>query len=138
MRSFLNKFFRFLLVSGLGWVLDFGIFTLLTQWGGLLVLWANYLSSLPAVTFVFFVSTRKTFVCRPDGLSLRVKYLLYVLYQAVLISLVSLVGEGLSHLLAHASWDLLAVHAKLAAKVLITPITMLCNFFVLRQITEKW
>lgn len=138
MRTLLHKFLRFALTSGIGWVLDFGVFIVLTQLFGLRVLPANYLSSLPAVTFVFFVSLRKTFVCREDGLSLRSKYALYVLYQLVLVSLVSLLGEALFRLLGECSWQLVARNAKLAAKILITPVTMICNFFVLRQITEKW
>ncbi len=138
MQTLLRKFFRFVLTSGIGWVIDFGIFIVLTQLVGLNVLPANYLSSLPAVTFVFLVSTRKTFVCRKDGLRLRTKYIVYVVYQLILISLVSLLGEWLSHALTGCSVALIAEHAKLAAKILITPVTMVCNFFVLRQLAEKW
>ena len=125
------------MVSGVGWVIDFGIYTLLT--GPLLfpVALSNYISSVPAITFVFLVSTRKMFICRPDGLSKKTKYFLSVIYQLILVTIVSFaaqwLAESLTHLLPAA-----AQYTKLAAKVLITPVTMVCNFFVLKLIAEKW
>ena len=55
------------MVSGVGWVIDFGIYTLLTGPMSFPVALSNYISSVPAITFVFFVSTRKMFICRPDA-----------------------------------------------------------------------
>lgn len=137
MREFLSKFLRFLMVSGVGWLLDFGIFTALT--GGLLlpVALSNYLSSLPAITFVFFVSTRKILVCREGGISRRQKYLCYVVYQLLLVTAVSFLAQWLAGALASVM-PLWAEWSKLGAKVLITPITMISNFFVLKWIAEKW
>lgn len=138
MKQILRKFIQFVLVSGVGWLIDFSVFLALTNLFCASVLAANYLSSLPAITFVFFVSTRKTFVCRVDGLSMKGKYVAYVVYQLLLVSLVSLLGQGLflkiTPLLPALSQEL----CKLLIKVCITPITMVCNFFVLRQIAEKW
>ena len=138
MDTLFRKFCHFVLVSGVGWLIDFGVFSLLTRLCGLSVLAANYISTLPAVTFVFLVSTRKTFVYRADGLSMRQKYVLYVVYQFILVSLVSVFGQWLYGQIAALLPFLSEANAKLAAKVLITPVTMLCNFFVLRQIAEKW
>lgn len=138
MKQLLTKFVQFVLVSGVGWLIDFSVYLALTAAMGRSVLVANYLSSLPAITFVFLVSTRKTFVCRKDGLSMKGKYAAYVVYQFLLVSLVSCFGQwlflrGMTVLPAD-----YAQVCKLMIKVLITPITMICNFFVLRQIAEKW
>lgn len=142
MKKLLNKFLKFVLVSGVGWVLDFGIFTLLTGLLGWPVVGSNYLSSLVAVTFVFSVSTRKILSNRAEGHSPRVKYLVYVAYQLVLVTAVSFLAQWLHELLGRwqviAALPILAENTKLLAKILITPITMICNFFVLRQISERW
>ena len=44
-------------------------------------------SSLVAVCFVFCVSTRKTFVQKDGGIPLKVKFVIYILYQIILILL---------------------------------------------------
>lgn len=137
MGNLISKFFRFIGVSGIGWVIDFVIYTLLTEAAHLPVALSNYISTVPAITLVFFVSTRKLFLCRPDGLSLRTKYLLYVAYQLLLVTAVSFLAQWLAGVLP-LLLPFLAPIAKLAAKILITPITMVCNFFVLKYLAEKW
>ena len=131
------KFCRFIGVSGIGWVMDFVLYTLLTGVIHLPVALSNYLSTIPAITFVFFVSTRKLFVCRPDGLTKPAKYALYVIYQLILVTCVSFLAQWLAAILP-ALLPFLSSFAKLAAKILITPITMVCNFFVLKILAEKW
>ena len=139
-KKLLEKFLRFVLVSGVGWLIDFAIYTALTKALRFPVVGANYLSSLVSVTFVFFVSTEKVLENRPGRLSMPQKYLLYVGYQVVLVTAVSFLAAWLDRLLAALRFvqaaPLLAENTKLLAKLLITPVTMLCNFFVLRRITE--
>ena len=137
MTKLLKKFCAFLLCSGIGWLIDFGIYWLLTAQFGFPVTGANYISSIPAITFVFFVSTRKTFLCRPDGLSKAAKYLIYVVYQLLLLTAVSFLA-GWLHPVLQGALPALRDYAKLLSKICITPITMICNFFVLRMIAEKW
>ena len=137
MTKLLKKFCVFLLCSGIGWIIDFSLYWLLTARFDFNVTAANYLSSIPAITFVFFVSTRKTFVCRPEGLSKGLKYLIYVVYQLLLLTAVSFLAGWLYPIL-QAVLPSLSDYAKLLSKVCITPITMICNFFVLRMIAEKW
>ena len=136
----LRQALRFLAVSGTGWVIDFGCYYLLTTYGRLIVAYANMLSSIPAITLVFFVSTRKIFANKKEGLPLWGKYLVYFLYQMVLVFCVSWVGEWLFRLLgktARMSVPLLAEHLKIVCKILITPITMTANFFVMKVLCEK-
>ncbi len=137
MSKLIKKLGAFLLFSGVGWIIDFGIYSILTGPMGLPVAGANYLSSVPAITFVFFASTRKTFRCRTEGLSKGTKYLIYVVYQLLLVTAVSFLAQALDPLLAKVI-PVAAAYSKLLAKVCITPVTMLCNFFVLRRIAEKW
>ena len=137
MTKLLKKFCAFLLCSGIGWLIDFGIYWLLTSQFGFPVTGANYISSIPAITFVFFVSTRKTFLCRPDGLSKAAKYVIYVVYQLLLLTAVSVLA-GWLHPILQEALPAFQDYAKLLSKVCITPITMICNFFVLRMIAEKW
>lgn len=137
MNKFLKKLWVFLLFSGIGWIIDFGIYSFLTGTLDFPVAGANYLSSIPAITFVFFASTRKTFQCRPEGLPKGAKYLLYVVYQLLLVTAMSFLAHALDPMLARVL-PAVAEYSKLLAKVCITTITMLCNFFVLRLIAEKW
>ena len=137
MANLISKFFRFVGISGIGWIIDFVIYTLLTEVAHFPVALSNYISTVPAITLVFFVSTRKLFICRPDGLSLRAKYVLYVVYQLLLVTGVSFLAQWLAGALP-LLLPFLSGFAKLAAKILITPITMVCNFFVLKYLAEKW
>ena len=137
MAKLMAKFIRFIGISGMGWIIDFVLFTLLTGVFRLPVALSNYISSIPAITLVFFLSTHKLFVCRPNGLSLRAKYLLYVVYQFLLLTAVSFLAQWLAVVLP-LSLPFLSGLAKPASKILITPITMICNFFALKYLAEKW
>lgn len=136
----LGQALRFFGVSGSGWLIDFCVFWVLTQFGGLKVAYANMLSSIPAITLVFFVSTRHIFAGRKEGLPLWKKYVIYFLYQMLLVFCVSWIGEGLYQLLSRTSlvqFPLLSEHLKLVCKILITPITMSINFVVMKLLCER-
>lgn len=125
-------------ISGLGWCLDFGIYLALTLLLELPVQTANHISTIPAVTLVFFLSTRHTFRQRPGGLPLWVKYLLYVGYQLLLVAGVSWLGQQVYDLLIVLPLPTLILDSlKILIKIGITPITMLLNYFVLGRLTER-
>lgn len=125
-------------ISGLGWCLDFGIYLALTLLLELPVQTANHISTIPAVTLVFFLSTRHTFRQRPGGLPLWVKYLLYVGYQLLLVAGVSWLGQQVYDLLIVLPLPALILDSlKILIKIGITPITMLLNYFVLGRLTER-
>lgn len=125
-------------ISGLGWCLDFGIYLALTLLLELPVQTANHISTIPAVTLVFFLSTRHTFRQRPGGLPLWVKYLLYVVYQLLLVAGVSWLGQqGYDLLIVLPLPALILDSLKILIKIGITPITMLLNYFVLGWLTER-
>lgn len=129
----------FTLISGCGWCFDFGLYLFATICLGVPVGWSNLMSSLVAVTFVFAFATRHIFARRQGHLSLRWKYVIYLVYQVCLVSAVSYLAQGLfqaciasayAGVLADAQW-------KALVKCLITPLTLCCNFMVMKYLTER-
>lgn len=149
----LRQLAGFVGISGLGWCLDFALYLCFTLVLGWPVFWANCASGLPAITLVFAVSTHKIF--RQGGrLPLAVKYLLYLAYQGLLLAAVSSLAAALvpplSRLLEGAgallpmfgnwgyalpAWP--SGPAKTLSKLGITPLTMLCNFCVMKLLSER-
>ena len=138
LKELIKKAVRFFFTSGLGFLMDFSVYTLLTVKAGFGVMPANCISSLVGASFVFIVSTSRIFEKKEGGLPLPVKYALYIIYQLVLIFCVSWLGarinEGINDIFTAA---LILRYSKLLSKVVITPFTMVCNFIVTRTITEK-
>lgn len=131
---------KFLMVSGTGWVLDFSVYIFLTYKLGSIVAYANMISAIPAVTFVFFVSTRKIFDTKSGKVPLGAKYLIYFFYQILLVSIVSFWGQILYNFILGTffmEYGWVADNLKLLTKVFITPITMIMNFLVLKILAEK-
>lgn len=135
LKLLLTQFIKFLFVSGTGWIIDFGLYLLLTGIFSFQILYSNMLSSIPAITFVFIISTKKIFKKNKGGFSIKQKYIVYFIYQMVLILSVSLLGEFF-YIIAirngiNFSW------LKITIKVMITPVTMILNFFVIKYLSEN-
>ncbi len=137
-KSLFRQILEFIGISGLGWLMDFAVYSVLTALG-VPAGYANFLSALPAVTFVFFFATKKTFVKNERGIPLGLKYALYVAYQLLLLTGVSFLNQKIFDLLRGAltQGTFLYRYSALVSKILITPITMLCNFIVLKRLTER-
>ena len=135
MKKLIIQFLKFLLISGTGWLIDTTIYTVLTLIFKYNVVFSNILSSVPAITFVFFVSTKKVFLTHMGKFSLKQKYFIYILYQMILIITVSVIGQILYNMTENLlnNKDLL----KIIIKLVITPITMITNFFVMKFLAEK-
>lgn len=134
-----SKLFRFILVSGAGWGIDFAIYTVLVKLFFQGVFIANCISSLLAITFVFFIATRKVFESNSGRLSLRSKYLLYIMYQIILILFISWLAAVLNRELSSFfhNFILIKENTELVSKVMITPVTMILNFIVMKYLVEK-
>jgi hypothetical protein len=138
LKKILKQFINFLFLSGIGWLIDFTLYLLFSNVFNLKIIHSNILSSIPAVTFVFFVSTRKIFAKNNSRISLKEKYLIYFLYQLILILLISLLAQYLYLLsLKNISMNVELKLLKIIIKILITPITMLINFIVMKFLIEK-
>lgn len=130
----------FVFTSGLGWIIDFFTYTLLVYLLNISVGYANYMSAIPAITFVFVVSTRKIFKKNSQGMPLIYKYLIYVTYQMVFISLMSYLNYKLFVQLSDQTYfvnSFLGDYLAMVSKVFITPITLGMNLFVTKYITER-
>ena len=138
LKKILKQFINFLFLSGIGWLIDFTLYLLFSNVFNLKIIYSNILSSIPAVTFVFFISTRKIFSKNNSRISLKEKYLIYFLYQLILILLISLLAQYLYLLsLKNISMNVELKLLKIIIKILITPITMLINFIVMKFLIEK-
>lgn len=138
LKKILRQFIKFLFLSGIGWLIDFTLYLIFSNIFDFRIIYSNILSSIPAVTFVFFVSTRRVFVKNKKGFTLKEKYFIYFLYQVILIITISLLGQYLYLLiLKNIAVKIELKILKLIIKILITPITMLINFIVMKFLVEK-
>lgn len=127
---------RFFMTSGVGWLIDFTVYAFLSALSGHPFV-SNIVSSLCGVTFVFAVSSKKTFVSGRSRLTLRAKFSLYLGYQAVFILLSSAATGWLSGVLFSCAVPLAARYFQLGAKIIVTPFTMVVNFIAMKLLIEK-
>jgi len=111
--------------SAAGLTLDCGLFLALTWRSFLAPEWANLISASAAVTLVYFLSVRRVFAYQ--GRFLLFRFLVYALYQVAAISAAS---WGVGALARLGLWPI-------AAKLLVLPVTFLCNFTAMQGITRQ-
>jgi putative flippase GtrA len=132
-----RNFMRFVAVAGAGWLLDFGILSLLTFNDVLPLFWRNMISSITAATFVFLVARRKVHLGAEGALLGRTAA--YVAYSLIIILAASSVMSPIYRALSREA-HLAAVPAAylmLLAKVIITPPQLLSNFVVSKLFAER-
>ncbi|MCQ2514859.1 MAG: GtrA family protein [Ruminococcus sp.] len=127
---------KFIGFSGIGWILDFSVFTVLGLFEDNVIL-NNIISSWVGVTFVFIFSTKSVFQ-NNSKISLKIKYLIYLFYQCILIFLVSNILAWVNGIIiSNINFEIILSFSHLISKILITPITMILNFIVMKNIIEK-
>lgn len=136
MKLLFSQAIRFLGLSGIGWLLDFSTFSVLEYFRSNPAL-NNFISSLVGLTFVFIFASGKVFR-NSTHIPIMWKYLIYLVYQLVLITLMS------RFLAAINTWITVSITASfivslspMISKIAITPITLLLNFFVMKNLIEK-
>ncbi len=129
--------FKFYGISGIGWIIDFGVFTLLTKIADAPAGISNIISSLCGVTFVFYTATMRTFAVKTQRFTRKQKYVFYVLFEIVIILIASKCIGLLSDIFAKAVISEVTKFAPIFAKICVTPFTMLCNFIFMKILTEK-
>ena len=135
-KKLFSQFIKFLFVSGIGWLIDFSLYAILTIEFNLKIFYANIFSSIPAISYVFLMSTKKIFTkSQKNTLTIVQKYIIYFIYQLLLIFFISIVAQNLYILLG--KYNLNFKLMKIIIKVLITPVTMTINFFVIKYLAEK-
>jgi putative flippase GtrA len=127
---------KFIGLSGIGWILDFMTFTVLGFFSKNITL-NNFISSWVGVTFVFIFATRKVFQ-NNSKIPLKMKYLIYLAYQCLLIYLISkLLGYVNAWIVKSIAIEFVIKLAPTISKIFVTPITMILNFIVMKTIIEK-
>lgn len=136
MKKLLLQALKFFGLSGIGWILDFSVYTILGFFSENLVL-NNYISSWVGVTFVFIFATRKIFK-NDSKISIGWKYVIYLFYQAVMIYLMSkLLGFVDGLILGVFTATIIVKFSAILAKIVVTPISMVVNFIVMKCVIEK-
>lgn len=136
MKRLLLQAIKFIGLSGIGWILDFCIYMGLGFVSSKLFI-NNIISSWVGVTFVFVFSTRKIFQNK-SGISLKCKYMIYILYQCVLILLISKLLNIINiTILNYIASDIVVRFSFVIAKIFVTPITMVLNFLVMKCVMER-
>lgn len=135
--KFIKQALVFFGISGIGWLMDITIYTILTSLTKINPMYVNILSSIVAVTFVYITSTKKLFINRENAISLKKKYIIYVVYQIFIIILSSYVIGVLAFLLSGVSISFIVKFAKITAKIIVTPFTMVINFLFMKFLIEK-
>lgn len=136
MKKLFLQAIKFIGFSGIGWILDFVTFTVLGIWSENYA-FNNIVSSLVGVTFVFIFATRAVFK-NNSKIPLKVKYVIYLVYQFALILLISWLLAYISNfIVTKSAVDLLIKFSNIISKILVTPITMALNFFVMKGVIEK-
>ncbi len=138
MKKMFLQFVRFIGISGVGWCIDFSLYLMLTSVFRWPVFISNCLSAVPAVTLVFSVSTAKIFRKAPGKIPVYAKYVIYLIYQFILLLIVSSLGQWLSDvIILKATMRLIVDLSKVIAKVMITPVTMVMNFLIMKLLSEN-
>ncbi|WP_269584224.1 GtrA family protein [Roseibium sp. Sym1] len=141
-----RRFSGFAVISGIGWCLDFMTMATLT-YSGIPVFWANFIGAFCGVTFVFFVAGKRIFR-KAHNRSMATLLLLYWIWQLVAVTAASALTAGVSWLLIvlleqsggtqilmDAGADIVTL-CGVTAKMLVTPFTLIANFFFMRFLLE--
>ena len=140
MNAKLKKVFKqaihFFAISGIGWLLDLIIYSILSNF--ILIGVANILSSSVAVTYVYLTSTRKIFA-NNNNYNLKVKYVIYLCYQICIILLFSfIINELATYIINNVNILFIYKYANICAKIIVTPVTMITNFIFMKILIEKF
>ncbi len=136
MKKILVEAIKFVGISGIGWIIDICIYLTLTYIIKCNVFLANVTSSLVGVTFVFIVSTRKLFK-NNSKINLKIKYIIYVIYQILLIITASKIMLIISDTLKETNINIILNYINIIVKIIITPFTLLINYIVMKYLIEK-
>jgi len=136
MKNLIKQAINFFGISGIGWILDIIVYTISTSIFKINVDVSNTFSSFIGVTFVFFVSTRKLFI-NNSKINIKIKYIIYIIYQVLLIFTASNIMLILKDYLLTININLIIKYINIIVKIIITPFTMVINFVVMKNLIEK-
>lgn len=136
MKNLILQAVKFIGLSGIGWILDFGVYAVLVSVSSKLML-NNIISSWAGVTFVFVFATRNVFKNK-SRIPLKWKYVIYILYQMILILVISKALNAVDMIIMNnTNNEMILKLSPAISKILITPVTMILNFGVMKGVMEK-
>lgn len=125
----LRKIIGFTSVSGIGFLLDLTVFTLLTS-AGVTIFLSNLLAGICGMSLVYTLSWRRIFT--PSDNNFALKLLVYIGYGLCLLTLSSWLLTELTQLAAAVAaalpFTVPVLLVRLAAKAVITVFTLACNY----------
>lgn len=127
---------KFVFVSGIGFIIDFTLYSILIRIIDMDIFLLSFLTALAGVTFVFFTSTKKVFETNTTRIPLKYKYLIYVIYQTILLLICSKIIVILNGVFSSSSIYLVSKYSKELAKLCIPVFTLTINYFVMKKITK--
>ncbi len=125
MKFMVKQFMKFTTTSGLGWILDFLIYSLLVHFFSSFI--SNCISATVAVTFVYLLSVNKIFNVNTNYAKLG--FVMYLIYQSFSIICFSILINFLS------SFELFSIFGGFkyqSIKILVTPFTLFTNFVFMK------
>lgn len=136
MKKLIIQAFCFFGLSGIGWLIDMSIYSILVNFNVHTII-ANIISSFVAVTFVYTTSTKKIFKNINEDFNVKKKYIVYIVYQILIILISSTLINILSNEIINCEISLIANYHRIFAKVFVTPLTMITNFIFMKFLIEK-
>ena len=137
--SMLRAPMKFVGLSGVGWLIDMAVYTLLVAGFAVGAFSANLVSGVCGAIFAFLTANRFVFAGSLDRLSTKLTlYILYTITQIVVASaLVEAVARGLQYGAEHFRYSTASSILAIAAKCLVTPLTLVANYFVARSLSRR-
>lgn len=128
--------FRFVVISGFGWIVDISTMTIIVHFGGEPAI-SNFCSALLAITFVYWLSRMFVFEKKMEKRAFT-GYVFYSLYSLVVIVLFSMLIQYISYFLFHFhSYFFSLTTSAFIAKIIVTPFNLYVNFVVSKFIAGK-
>lgn len=122
----LMQIFKFGIVGGTAFIIDYGIFTILSQLLGIHYLIASIISFSISVIYNYILSIKWVFDVSKKQTT----------KEFIIFIVLSVIGLGLNSLIMYISVDLMQIH-EMISKIVATAIVMVYNFITRKIFIEK-
>ena len=131
----MKLFLGFVLISGVGWLLDMISYAALSHFVGMAPAYANFISSLVGVTYVWIIALNRLFDRREYGKSIYLP--VYWGYQgASILAYSALISIVAASAINSRISEIFGIPFGLVAKIIITAPNLLTNFIFMTILTR--